>query len=55
VTLSALIRSRRDLTIVGTVVAWIIIVLGLDAGTSIRLQRVIGAATWLILIVLLLR
>lgn len=39
----------RDLRISGVVGIWVLLVLGLDTGASLTLQRLLGAGTWLLL------
>lgn len=46
-------HGRRDLTIAGVVATWVLLVLGLDTGASLGAQRLLGAGTWLLLIVAL--
>lgn len=50
---NALVRSKRDLTIVGVFGVWLTVVLTLDIGASIWFQRALGAASWLVLFGLL--
>jgi hypothetical protein len=50
---NALVRSKRDLTIVGVFCVWLTVVLTLDVGASIWLQRALGAVSWLVLFCLL--
>jgi hypothetical protein len=47
--------SRADLTVAGLVFGWITLVLLLDRGPSLGLQRLLGAATWVVLLLLLRR
>lgn len=49
----ALVRSRRDLTIVGVFAIWLTAVLTLDVNASIWPQRALGAVSWLVLFALL--
>ncbi len=53
VLLNALVKSKRDLTIVGVFGVWLTVVLTLDVGASIWPQRALGAASWLVLFGLL--
>jgi hypothetical protein len=46
-------RVRRPIVVPVAVVAWIAIVLVLDAGAGLTFQRVLGAATWTLLLALL--
>ncbi|MCU1590849.1 MAG: hypothetical protein JWP11_2105 [Frankiales bacterium] len=43
------VPAFRDLRIPGVVAVWVLLALGLDAGASLTQQRLLGAATWLLL------
>lgn len=43
-------RSRRELTVVGIVVVWIVLGAGLDSAAGIWRQRLVGLLTWSLLI-----
>ena len=43
----------RNATLVGGVLVWVLVVLGLDTGTSIGQQRLLGVGTWLLLLLAL--
>lgn len=45
--------ARRDLPLAALVGAWVIIALGLDAHATLTEQRLLGAGTWLLLLVML--
>jgi hypothetical protein len=47
------VSGRRDLHIAGVVAVWVLLVLGLDTGASLTQQRLLGAGTWLLLLVML--
>ena len=46
-------HGPRDLRIAGLVAVWVLLVLGLDTGASLTQQRLLGASTWLLLLVAL--
>jgi hypothetical protein len=46
-------RSRRELTVVGIVVVWIVLGAGLDSAAGIWRQRLVGLLTWSLLIAIL--
>lgn len=46
---------RGDLRVPVIVAVWVLVVLGLDTGATLTEQRLLGAGTWLLLAVLLLR
>jgi len=46
---------RRDLAPPAVVAVWVALVLGLDTGATLTQQRLLGAGTWLLLLVLLAR
>jgi hypothetical protein len=48
-------RSRRELTVVGIVVVWIVLGAGLDSAAGIWRQRLVGLLTWSLLIAILSR
>jgi hypothetical protein len=48
-------RSRRELTLVGIVLVWIILGAGLDSAAGIWRQRLVGLLTWSLLIAILSR
>jgi hypothetical protein len=43
------VPASRELRIAGVVAVWVLIVLAVDAGASLTLQRLLGAGTWLLL------
>src|SRR3954470_12816245 len=47
------VRLPRDLKIVALVASWVLAVLWLDTGASLAAQRLLGAVTWLLLLVVL--
>jgi hypothetical protein len=47
--------GSRELRIAGIVAVWVLVVLAVDAGASITLQRLLGAGTWLLLAAMLRR
>jgi hypothetical protein len=48
-------HSRRELTVVGIVVVWIVLGAGLDSAAGIWRQRLVGLLTWSLLIAILSR
>jgi hypothetical protein len=46
-------RLSRDAVVPAVVVLWVAVALALDTGASLEQQRLIGAGTWLLLLVLL--
>ena len=46
-------RPTRDAALVGLVVVWVAVVLGLDTGASLSQQRLLGVGTWLLLLAVL--
>jgi hypothetical protein len=47
------VRLSRDAVVPAVVVVWVAAVLGLDAGASLGEQRLLGAGTWVLLLVAL--
>jgi hypothetical protein len=47
------VPASRELRIAGVVAVWVLVVLAIDAGASIGLQRLLGASTWLLLALML--
>ena len=45
--------ASRELRIAGVVAVWVLVVLAVDSGASLTLQRVLGAGTWALLAVML--
>ena len=45
--------TPRELRLVGLVAVWVLVVLAVDHGASLALQRVLGAGTWLLLLAVL--
>ena len=46
-------RLSRDAVVPAVVVGWVAVVLGVDTGASLGQQRLLGAGTWVLLLVLL--
>jgi hypothetical protein len=49
------VPASRELRIVGLVAVWVLLVLAIDAGASLALQRLLGAGTWVLLGLMLRR
>jgi hypothetical protein len=49
------VSASRELRIAGVVGLWVLIVLAIDAGASLTLQRLLGLGTWLLLAAMLRR
>jgi hypothetical protein len=47
--------ASRELRIAGLVAVWVLVVLAIDAGASLTLQRMLGVGTWLLLAAMLRR